>query len=73
MASTQGQREVLWQLWRNGPTWDGNIISKPDRDELFKLGLAERVNGWSYLTTAGVETALAAEFDKRKEAERYAR
>ena len=65
--STHGQREVLWQLFRNGPTWDGNIISKPDRDELIKLGLVARENGWAYLTRDGMEDALAAEFDKRKE------
>ena len=71
MTTPHGQREVLWQLFRNGPTWDGNIISKPDRDELFKLGLAERVDGWSYLTRDGIEAAIAAGFDKRKDSERY--
>lgn len=65
--SEHGQREVLWQLFRNGPTWDGNIISKSDRDELFKLGLAARVDGWSFLTLDGMETAIAAGFDKRKD------
>lgn len=72
-SGSLGQREVLWQLFRNGPTWDGNIVSKAARDALFRLGLAARENGWSYLTREGVEAALAAQFDKRKDAERYAR
>ena len=67
--SAQGQREVLWQLFRNGPTWDGNIVSKPDRDELIKLGLVARENGWAYLTRDGIEDALAAGFDARKDRE----
>lgn len=34
--------EQLRQLI-NGPVWDGNVISKADRGELFELGLAIRV------------------------------
>lgn len=34
--------EQLRQLI-NGPVWDGDVISKVDRSELFKLGLAIRV------------------------------
>jgi hypothetical protein len=34
--------EQLRQLI-NGPVWDGNVISKQDRDELIRLGLAVRV------------------------------
>lgn len=60
--STQGQREVLRQLFLDGPTWDGDIVSKPDRDELVGLGLAERVNGFNFITRAGMETAEAASF-----------
>lgn len=35
-------REQLKQLV-NGPIWDGDVISKADRSELFQLGLAVRV------------------------------
>lgn len=62
MSSTQGQREVLRQLFLDGPTWDGDIASKPDRDMLVQLGLAERVNGYTCITRAGMETAEAASF-----------
>lgn len=34
--------EQLRQLV-NGPVWDGDVISKADRGELFELGLAIRV------------------------------
>lgn len=34
--------EQLYQLVLN-PTWDGHIISKSDRGELFELGIAVRV------------------------------
>ena len=51
-------REVLWQLFKNGPTWDGDIASKSGRGELFDLRYADRVNGWSFLTKKGIEFAL---------------
>ena len=62
--------EVLMQLFVQGPTWDGNLISKDARDALVIAGLAERWNGWNFLTQEGVEAAvaggLAAQFqDKR--------
>lgn len=53
------KNEVLMQLFVNGPTWDGNIISKPDRDALFDAGLADRWEGWSYLTLEGLKVAIA--------------
>ena len=37
-----GQREQLRQLLFQGPVWDGNIISKHARGDLFKYGLATR-------------------------------
>lgn len=51
--------EVLMQLFVQGPTWDGNLISKCDRDTLLKAGLADRWNGWNWLTQAGVEAAVS--------------
>lgn len=37
-------------------TWDGNLISKSNRDELVKSGLATRFNGWNWITLEGVRT-----------------
>ena len=39
-------------------TWDGNLISKADRDELFKRGLIDRAHGWQWLTRAGVDELI---------------
>lgn len=51
--------ETLMQLFVHGPTWDGNLISKSERDALVDAGLADRWSGWNYLTQEGVEAAVA--------------
>jgi hypothetical protein len=48
-----GTIEQLKQL--TSCTWDGNLISKSDRDELVKAGLAQRAHGWNWITEKGVE------------------
>jgi hypothetical protein len=63
--------EALWQLFRNGPTWDGDICSKAGRDELVRYGYAYRVNGWAFLLEQGIQAALDGQMDRRKE--RYQR
>jgi hypothetical protein len=60
-------RECFLQLFLHGPTWDGDIVSKAGRGELFDRGYAARENGWSYLTTAGMQVALAIGLDADKE------
>jgi hypothetical protein len=40
---TERLQEQLDQLYSHGPTWDGDVISKSDRDALLELGLAARV------------------------------
>lgn len=39
-------------------TWDGDLISKHDRDELQRAGLVERAYGYNFLTTEGVRFLL---------------
>ncbi len=39
---TKGQLESLAQLVKYGPVWDGDIVSKATRGELFDLYLASR-------------------------------
>lgn len=51
--------EVLMQLFVHGPTWDGNLISKNERDELVRDGFCERACGWNYLTREGVIQAAS--------------
>lgn len=60
--------EVLEQLFFNGPTWDGNIISKEGRNQLFDLKLAGRLEGYSFLLLAGVRLALQNGVERKKEA-----
>lgn len=62
MASTDNphhKNEVLMQLFVFGPTWDGNLVSKSDRDTLVAAGLATKWEGWNYLTEDGVKTAVS--------------
>jgi hypothetical protein len=37
------------------PRWDGHLIDKSMRDQLFKAGLVDRIMGWNFLTSKGVE------------------
>jgi len=46
--------EAILQLWRTGVVWDGNLVSKQGRDELVKQGLADRINGFNFLTKEGI-------------------
>ncbi len=58
--------DVLWCLFRNGATWDGNIPSKSGRDSLIERDLAYRDDGWTILTIHGFHAAIAAQMDKKK-------
>lgn len=49
----------LHQLFVKGPTWDGNIISKDGRGNLIKAGLADRVEGFAFLTREGMKLAIS--------------
>lgn len=51
-------RETIRCLFFHGPTRDGDLPSKSGRDVLCHLGLAERMDGWQWLTRSGVDTAI---------------
>lgn len=53
--------EVMMQLFVFGPTWDGNLVSKSERDTLMEAGLIERYEGWQWLNEKGLKVALAAD------------
>lgn len=55
-------------LFFHGPTWDGNVPSKAGRDELVRMGLAARGNGWQWLTAAGVQACFDNGIHLEKEA-----
>jgi hypothetical protein len=59
--------ECLRCLFFHGPTWDGNVPSKQGRDELVRMGLAHRGEGWQWLTTVGVQAAFGAGVHVEKE------
>lgn len=48
-----GYLEQLIDIFR-GSVWDGNLISKRDRDELVKAGLVVKSHGWNIITPKGV-------------------
>ena len=39
-------------------TWDGNLIGKPNRDELVRMGLAARAHGYNFITADGIRLLL---------------
>jgi hypothetical protein len=59
--------DVLHQLFKNGPTWDGNIISKTGRDDLYERKLIDRYDGWQWLTRLGVLESIARGYDRQKQ------
>ena len=65
MTDNLYENECLMQLFVEGPTWDGNLRSKSDRDILVEAGFAERWNGWNWLTQEGVENAVASGLQAR--------
>jgi hypothetical protein len=66
---SSAESEVLWCMFRNGPTWDGDLPSKTGRDGLVEYGLAERFDGWNFLTFAGTTLAIDLGHGRRKEKE----
>lgn len=51
-------KEVMGQLFVNGPIYDRYIISKSGRDELEKEGMIERRYGFQWLNIRGVYFAI---------------
>lgn len=46
--------DQLMQIFR-GCVWDGDLISKSDRDSLVNLGLVEKcTGGWNIITAKGI-------------------
>lgn len=68
---TAGEREQLKQLLYQGPVWDGCVISKSDRTQLIRYGLATRVcfmgeDGYTAATYAAVTVCKAGKADPLK-------
>lgn len=52
----KGRIEQLLQLVRI--VWDGDLISKPERDFLVKEGLAEKGYGFNFISLKGIKYLL---------------
>ena len=63
------EKDTLWQMFRYGPTWDGDLCSKSGRDGLVQRGYAGRFDGWNWLTDDGARLACELGFGARKEAD----
>ncbi|KIP99085.1 hypothetical protein RU07_20660 [Agrobacterium tumefaciens] len=59
--------DVLWCLFKQGPTWDGDLPSKSGRSDLVDKGYAERADGWNWLTASGTLLAINNGLGLRKE------
>jgi hypothetical protein len=64
-----GVHEALWQMFKDGPIWDGNLVCKTSRKWLVESNMATRAAGFNFLTAAGVEMAVSLDMDRRKEKE----
>ena len=53
-----GYIEQMLQIF-DGAVWDGNLIGKRHRDELYKNGLIDRVMGWNIITKKGVKYVIS--------------
>ena len=65
-----GTHEALWQMFADGPIWDGNLVCKRSRKWLVENEMAARSSGFNFLTPAGVNMAVSLGMDRRKECER---
>jgi len=62
-----GVHVALWQMFKNGPIWDGDLVCKTSRKWLVENGMAEKSSGFNFLTADGVDMAVSLEMDRRKE------
>ncbi len=66
-----GVHEALWQMFKDGPIWDGDLVDKQSRKWLVQNGYAEQSSGFNFLTAQGVDMAVTVGIDRRKEALRH--
>ncbi len=49
--------ETIYQMATKGMVFDGDLISKSDRDDLVRYGYVSRYSCWNFLTETGVKLA----------------
>lgn len=57
---------TLEQLFLDGPTEDGDMANKSQRDELVGYGLVDRQEGWQWLTAKGTRACVLLGFNEAK-------
>ena len=63
----RGVHEALWQMFKDGPIWDGNLVCKTSRKWLKEHGYCDQSSGFNFLTSVGVDLAVSLGMDRRKE------
>ena len=53
IGNLNGRLEQLWQL-ACGIVWDGDLISKDDRNGLVEAGFAGKEQGFNFITAEGI-------------------
>lgn len=66
MAKHKLDNDTLLCLFLHGPTYDGDVPSKTQRDELWEAGLISRGQGFQWLTDAGAVFALSLGYEAKK-------
>ncbi len=64
-----GVHEALWQMFKDGPIFDGDLVDKEARKWLVQNRYAEQSSGFNFLTAQGVDMAVSVGMDRRKEKE----
>jgi len=62
-----GTHEALWQMFKDGPIWDGDLVDKTARKWLKANGYADQSSGYNFLTAAGVDMAVSLGMHRQKE------
>ncbi|MBV7408713.1 hypothetical protein [Maritimibacter sp. DP1N21-5] len=62
-----GVHEALWQMFKDGPIWDGNLVCKTSRKWLRENGYADQSSGHNFLTAMGVDLAVSLGMGDRKD------
>ena len=65
-----GVHVALWQMFKDGPIWDGDLVCKTSRKWLRQNGFADQSSGFNFLTAAGVDMAVSLGMDRQKEKEK---
>jgi hypothetical protein len=64
MTLSSTAQDAMMQLFVQGPTWDGDVLSKSGRNELVSRDFAKHRHGWAYLTDSGLDMAITVDVSR---------